>query len=191
MCCCARTSPERDPLILLSREDPELVDAEYTKNQAWKSEKVSHTETHPFSFKKKTKQGQLMSVIGHTGKTSCKRNPTGRSLQIQVNLLFPVNSNMAVEVLVTFVCVPLDIYSTSEAWPPAFASNISSSAVPWCFTLEMNGRSSSTLSSSHGSTTSQSSRISLMSGTKIKQTQLHLCFYAIIFHLSKSVSLVT
>ncbi|KAM8976110.1 protein O-glucosyltransferase 1 [Pelodytes ibericus] len=35
----SRTSPERDPLILLSRERPELVDAEYTKNQAWKSEK--------------------------------------------------------------------------------------------------------------------------------------------------------
>ncbi|XP_076004955.1 protein O-glucosyltransferase 1 [Genypterus blacodes] len=35
----SRTSPERDPLVLLSREDPELVDAEYTKNQAWKSER--------------------------------------------------------------------------------------------------------------------------------------------------------
>ncbi|KAM3933085.1 protein O-glucosyltransferase 1 isoform 1-T1 [Leptodactylus fuscus] len=35
----SRTSPERDPLILLSREDPDLVDAEYTKNQAWRSEK--------------------------------------------------------------------------------------------------------------------------------------------------------
>ncbi|KAJ1111933.1 hypothetical protein NDU88_000205 [Pleurodeles waltl] len=35
----SRTSPERDPLILLSREEPDLVDAEYTKNQAWKSEK--------------------------------------------------------------------------------------------------------------------------------------------------------
>uniref|UniRef100_A0A1A7W7D0 Protein O-glucosyltransferase 1 n=2 Tax=Iconisemion striatum TaxID=60296 RepID=A0A1A7W7D0_9TELE len=35
----SRTSSERDPLILLSREAPELVDAEYTKNQAWKSEK--------------------------------------------------------------------------------------------------------------------------------------------------------
>uniref|UniRef100_A0A670HL34 Protein O-glucosyltransferase 1 n=1 Tax=Podarcis muralis TaxID=64176 RepID=A0A670HL34_PODMU len=34
-----RTSSERDPLILLSRENPDLVDAEYTKNQAWKSEK--------------------------------------------------------------------------------------------------------------------------------------------------------
>uniref|UniRef100_A0A8C5QUJ4 Protein O-glucosyltransferase 1 n=1 Tax=Leptobrachium leishanense TaxID=445787 RepID=A0A8C5QUJ4_9ANUR len=35
----SRTSPERDPLILLSRGEPGLVDAEYTKNQAWRSEK--------------------------------------------------------------------------------------------------------------------------------------------------------
>ncbi|CAN2387799.1 O-glucosyltransferase 1 [Pristimantis euphronides] len=35
----SRTSPERDPLILMSRENPNLVDAEYTKNQAWRSEK--------------------------------------------------------------------------------------------------------------------------------------------------------
>ncbi|KAM5127064.1 protein O-glucosyltransferase 1 [Mantella aurantiaca] len=35
----SRTSPERDPLILLSRDHPELVDAEYTKNQAWRSDK--------------------------------------------------------------------------------------------------------------------------------------------------------
>ena len=27
--------------MMLSRERPELVDASYTKNQAWKSEKVS------------------------------------------------------------------------------------------------------------------------------------------------------
>lgn len=37
----SRTSSERDPLVLLSRENPELVDAQYTKNQAWKSEAVS------------------------------------------------------------------------------------------------------------------------------------------------------
>ena len=36
----SRTSAERDPLILLSRKEPELVEAEYTKNQAWKSDKV-------------------------------------------------------------------------------------------------------------------------------------------------------
>ncbi|KAK3915377.1 O-glucosyltransferase rumi-like protein [Frankliniella fusca] len=33
----SRTTEERDPLILLSREEPSLVDAAYTKNQAWKS----------------------------------------------------------------------------------------------------------------------------------------------------------
>ncbi|GIY60215.1 protein O-glucosyltransferase 1 [Caerostris darwini] len=35
----SRTSSERDKLILLSREHPDLIDAQYTKNQAWKSEK--------------------------------------------------------------------------------------------------------------------------------------------------------
>ena len=35
----SRTSADRDPLVLLSRAEPDLVDAQYTKNQAWKSEK--------------------------------------------------------------------------------------------------------------------------------------------------------
>jgi len=34
----SRTSDERDSLILLSREHPTLLDAAYTKNQAWKSD---------------------------------------------------------------------------------------------------------------------------------------------------------
>ncbi|XP_066143903.1 O-glucosyltransferase rumi homolog isoform X2 [Euwallacea fornicatus] len=34
----SRTCSERDALVLLSRENPELVDAQYTKNQAWKSD---------------------------------------------------------------------------------------------------------------------------------------------------------
>jgi protein glucosyltransferase len=34
----SRTSDERDPLVLLSRKEPDLVDAQYTKNQAWKSD---------------------------------------------------------------------------------------------------------------------------------------------------------
>ncbi|XP_034951396.1 O-glucosyltransferase rumi homolog [Chelonus insularis] len=34
----SRTSSERDNLILLSRKKPHLVDAQYTKNQAWKSD---------------------------------------------------------------------------------------------------------------------------------------------------------
>lgn len=35
----SRTSDERDALVLLSRSNPDLVDAQYTKNQAWKSPK--------------------------------------------------------------------------------------------------------------------------------------------------------
>ena len=35
----SRTSAERDPLIMLSRQCPSIVDAQYTKNQAWKSSK--------------------------------------------------------------------------------------------------------------------------------------------------------
>lgn len=50
----SRTSSERDPLVLLSRENPDLVDAQYTKNQAWKSEAVNkmifHQDTFNFSF---------------------------------------------------------------------------------------------------------------------------------------------
>ncbi|ESP00309.1 hypothetical protein LOTGIDRAFT_225910 [Lottia gigantea] len=34
----SRTSSERDPLVLLSRKEPDLVNAQYTKNQAWKSD---------------------------------------------------------------------------------------------------------------------------------------------------------
>ena len=33
----SRTSADRDPLILLSRAKPDLLDAQYTKNQAWRS----------------------------------------------------------------------------------------------------------------------------------------------------------
>ncbi|XP_071818025.1 protein O-glucosyltransferase 1-like [Apostichopus japonicus] len=34
----SRTSAERDPLVRLSQSNPELVNARYTKNQAWKSD---------------------------------------------------------------------------------------------------------------------------------------------------------
>ena len=40
----SRTSAERDPLVLLARKEPDLADAAYTKNQAWKSDAVSVTE---------------------------------------------------------------------------------------------------------------------------------------------------
>lgn len=74
---CSRTSPERDPLILLSREDPELVDAEYTKNQAWKSEKVIHTEMPPPSSSAvKLLFLKLMSLLQDTlGRPPAKEIP--------------------------------------------------------------------------------------------------------------------
>lgn len=34
----SRTSAERDPLVLLSLSQPQLLDAQYTKNQAWRSD---------------------------------------------------------------------------------------------------------------------------------------------------------
>jgi len=37
----SRTSHERDPLILLSRDKPHIADARYTKNQSWRSKKDS------------------------------------------------------------------------------------------------------------------------------------------------------
>ena len=37
----SRTSSQRDPLVRLSRAEPDLVNAEYTKNQAWKSKEVT------------------------------------------------------------------------------------------------------------------------------------------------------
>ena len=41
----SRTSKERDPLVLLSRSDPNLVDAKYTKNQSWGVQKKTRWAT--------------------------------------------------------------------------------------------------------------------------------------------------
>ncbi len=46
----SRTSAERDPLVLLSRAEPDLVDAQYTKNQAYKSEKVRNVTPSKSAF---------------------------------------------------------------------------------------------------------------------------------------------
>ncbi|KAL5518147.1 hypothetical protein EMCRGX_G003832 [Ephydatia muelleri] len=39
----SRTSADRDPLVLFSRSHPHIVDAAYTKNQAWRSDQVRGT----------------------------------------------------------------------------------------------------------------------------------------------------
>lgn len=46
----SRTSDERDALVLLSRAEPDLVDAQYTKNQAWKSDMVIICTTKKLPF---------------------------------------------------------------------------------------------------------------------------------------------
>ncbi|KAJ8796710.1 hypothetical protein J1605_017813 [Eschrichtius robustus] len=79
----SRTSPERDPLILLSRKSPKLVDAEYTKNQAWKSMKWSSINAptpsiNNFLFTERIPwESQLlrMSILWITANTRTTSNP--------------------------------------------------------------------------------------------------------------------
>lgn len=75
----SRTSEDRDPLVMLSREEPDLVDAQYTKNQAWKSDKVliktliirSHAEIYGYKLKNPLKKSRLIKVnlVGITNRT--------------------------------------------------------------------------------------------------------------------------
>ncbi|KAL3281218.1 hypothetical protein HHI36_004432 [Cryptolaemus montrouzieri] len=62
----SRTSSERDALILLSRENPVLVDAQYTKNQAWKSDADTlHAPPAPeVSFEEHCKYKYLFNFRG-------------------------------------------------------------------------------------------------------------------------------
>ncbi|CAG0919967.1 unnamed protein product [Notodromas monacha] len=62
----SRTSAERDSLVLLSRKEPDLVEAMYTKNQAWKSPKDTlDAEPAPeVSFEKHCKYKYLFNFRG-------------------------------------------------------------------------------------------------------------------------------
>lgn len=62
----SRTSHERDPLILLSRAKPELVDAQYTKNQAWKSpeDTLNATPAKEISFENHCQYKYLFNFRG-------------------------------------------------------------------------------------------------------------------------------
>jgi len=62
----SRTSSERDPLILLSRELPSLIDAAYTKNQAWRSEKdtLNQPPAAEVSFEEHCKYKYLFNFRG-------------------------------------------------------------------------------------------------------------------------------
>ncbi|XP_002069626.4 O-glucosyltransferase rumi [Drosophila willistoni] len=62
----SRTSEERDSLILLSRRQPQLVEARYTKNQAWKSPKdtLNATPADEVSFEDHCKYKYLFNFRG-------------------------------------------------------------------------------------------------------------------------------
>nr|CAG4638501.1 EOG090X07KN [Cyclestheria hislopi] len=62
----SRTSSERDPLILLSRKEPSLIDAQYTKNQAWKSKEdtLGATPAAEVSFEEHCKYKYLFNYRG-------------------------------------------------------------------------------------------------------------------------------
>lgn len=62
----SRTSEERDPLILLSRKHNELIDAQYTKNQAWRSKKdtLGHEPAPIVSFEEHCKYKYLINLRG-------------------------------------------------------------------------------------------------------------------------------
>ncbi|VEN60863.1 unnamed protein product [Callosobruchus maculatus] len=68
----SRTSAERDPLVLLSREQPGLVDAQYTKNQAWKSDAdtLHAPPAKEVSFEEHCKYKYLFNFRGVAGKFS-------------------------------------------------------------------------------------------------------------------------
>ncbi|RWS28614.1 protein O-glucosyltransferase 1-like isoform X1 [Leptotrombidium deliense] len=62
----SRTSEERDPLILLSRRQPNIIDAKYTKNQAWrsKSDTLGEEPAKVISFEKQCNYKYLFNLRG-------------------------------------------------------------------------------------------------------------------------------
>ena len=62
----SRTSGERDPLVMLSRQCPSMVDAQYTKNQAWKSPKdtLGHEPAEEMSLEDHCKYKYLFNYRG-------------------------------------------------------------------------------------------------------------------------------
>lgn len=62
----SRTSEERDALILLSRKHPDVLDAQYTKNQAWRSKKdtLGHDPAPIVSFEEHCKYKYLINLRG-------------------------------------------------------------------------------------------------------------------------------
>ena len=62
----SRTSAERDPLIRLSRAKPELIDAQYTANQAWRSvaDTLGEEPAPTVTFEEQCKYKYLFNLRG-------------------------------------------------------------------------------------------------------------------------------
>ena len=62
----SRTSPERDPIVLFSRNHPNLLDAKYTKNQAWRSlaDTLGHEPAPTVTFEDQCRYKYLLNVRG-------------------------------------------------------------------------------------------------------------------------------
>lgn len=83
----SRTSAQRDPIILLSRSRSDLVDAKYTKNQAWKSIKDTLDEepAKTVSFEDHCEYKYLFNVHGVAASFRYKHLFLCRSLVLNID----------------------------------------------------------------------------------------------------------
>ena len=83
----SRTSAQRDPIILLSRSRPDLVDAKYTKNQAWKSKEdtLGEDPAQTVSFEEHCHYKYLFNAQGVAASFRFKHLFLCRSLVLNVN----------------------------------------------------------------------------------------------------------
>lgn len=83
----SRTSAQRDPIVLLSRSRPDLVDAKYTKNQAWKSKEdtLGDEPANTVSFEDHCKYKYLFNAHGVAASFRLKHLFLCRSLVLNVN----------------------------------------------------------------------------------------------------------
>ncbi len=138
--------------MLFSRKNPDLVDAQYTKNQAWKSEKVTLFYNSMYVQYINSQYNSILMPAGHLGLPPSRSCVTGRALSIQVNIIYH-----CVEIIIVLVTVK-GIYSIFEGLLPVFGFVISFCVGLWYYTLEKSGWSSSIMVSSRGYTTYLSNR---------------------------------
>lgn len=83
----SRTSSKRDPIVLLSRSNPKLIDAKYTKNQAWKSKEdtLGEEPASTVSFEQHCQYKYLFNAHGVAASFRLKHLYLCRSLVLNVN----------------------------------------------------------------------------------------------------------